>query len=345
MHVAEQGCSQLDDQDGFYLKTRLDMGDSLRSMAADLGRAPSTMAREAKRNGLGGGGHCDREAGRRARRRRRSQAPPPAMNKSMRVLVRCLMERHQWSPEQIAEWMRRHGIQGVPCPATIHKFIRQDRANGGSLHKHLRHGGRRRQKSASQQYGGVIPDRVGIEERPSEVDARTRVGDFEVDLIVGAGHRGAILVIVERRAGKVFAAPPKRRKAADVARAIIRLLRPHKEHVKTLTFDNGREFSLHRRVARALGCRTYFARPHHSWEKGSVENANGLLRQYFPKGMPLDEVSRREVNAAVVELNHRPRKRLGWDAPEQAFHRETNAPHRGELWYKPIGSVALGVKI
>ena len=247
-----------------------------------------------------------------------------------------LIRLRLWSPEQIAHSLREWGVANAPCPATIYRHVHDDRARGGKLFQCLRHGCKRRRRPVDAQYLGVIPDRVGIERRPSVVDAKSRVGDYEADLIVGAGHKGAILVLLERRTGKLFAAPLRNKKAHTVARAVVRLLRPCRERVHTITFDNGREFSQHRRISRALDCECYFTNPYSSWEKGGVENANGLLRQYFPKKMRLDRVGKADVDAAIKELNERPRKRLGWNTPDQAFLSEMNAPPQGELWYKPI---------
>ena len=165
------------------------------------------------------------------------------------------------------------------------------------------------------------------------VDARTRVGDWEADLVMGAEHRGAIVTVLERRTGLFLAKGLRRKTAAATARALLELLRPHQDNVRTLTFDNGREFSQHGRIARALGCDCYFAKPHHSWEKGAVENANGLLRQYFPKGMRLDRLDAQALRDAVTDLNNRPRKRLAWDSPLLAYQRETRKGVQMDLWY------------
>ena len=140
--------------------------------------------------------------------------------------------------------------------------------------------------------------------------------------------------LLERRTGLLFAAPLRNKKASTAASAIIRLLRPVKDYVHTITFDNGREFARHRRVACALRCDSYYARPYRSCDKGGVENANGLLRECFPKSMRLDQVRRKDVDAAVDDLNQRPKKRLGWNAPDEAFQQEIHGPPQGELWYK-----------
>ena len=326
------GYSRLADHERFYIKTHLDQRDSLRTIAEGLKRSPSSISREIRRNSDADGCYCPDAAGRQARHRRKSQAPPPAMNATMRFMVGCAL-RQRMSPEQITGTWRRYGV-AAPCPNTIRKELRQGRLVDGDWKSCLRHRGRPRKKAGADAYPGQIPDRTGIEDRPSVVDARVRLGDFEADLIVGKGRRGCFLTVVERRTGLLLAAPLKRKTARETARALIRLLRPHKDVVKTITFDNGREFSWHRKVARTLDCETYFARPYHSWEKGGIENANGLIRDYFPKAEPLDRVSKRSLDAVVEALNHRPRKRLGWDSPSQAFAAEKDRTGQTELWCK-----------
>lgn len=335
MPVAEPAYVRTTDHHRFYLKQRLLAGDSLRAIAADLGCAASTLSRELRRNGAAGGeDYSPAAAAERARRMRRMQAPPRAVTHSMSIIIQALMVWRGWSPEQISGRLREAGFSEAPCAVTIYKHVREDRLRGGNLFEWLRHGGKRRKRRADQEYGGLIPHRVGISERPGVVDARTRVGDWEADLIVGPGHKGALLVLLERRTGKTLATRVRNKQAATVRRAIIRLLRHHTEHVKTITFDNGREFSQHTKVARALDCDCYFADPYASCQKGSVENVNGLLRQYFPKHRRLDNVKQAEVSQVVSLLNSRPRKRLGWDTPDEAFKRETEGPLQGELWYK-----------
>ena len=178
---------------------------------------------------------------------------------------------------------------------------------------------------------------------PIRVLCGFRVGDFEADLIVGVGRRGYLLTVVERRTGRLFAAPLKHKTARSVSRALVRLLRLYRDAVKTITYDNRREFAWRRRVARALDCRSCFARPYHSWEKGTVENANGLVRQYFSKHKPMNKVTKRELDAVADEINRRPRKRLGWDTPAQAFVAEIERTGQADMWYKPQGGVELGI--
>ena len=342
--MRKAGYRRLTDQERFYIKTRLDEGASLRLIARELHRSVGTISREVVRNSLASGEYCPDAAERKARRRRKSQAPRSVMTDEMRDLVADDLRRGL-SPEQISGVLRKEGYAGVPCPNTLYKYIRAGDvvADWKGL---LRHRGRHRKKGADYQYPGKIPDRVGLSERPREVDARVRVGDFEVDLIVGARNKGYVLTAVDLRTGKLFAAVLPNKKARTVCRALLKLLRPYTGWIRTLTFDNGREFAWHKRIAKALGCVTFFTEPYHAWEKGAIENLNGLIRQYLPKWVRLDRVKQSELDAIVDEINNRPRKRLGWDTPEQAFEAETGCPGQMEIWYNPQqAGVALGIAI
>jgi len=180
-----------------------------------------------------------------------------------------------------------------------------------------------------------IVNRVDIDERPKEANNRERIGDWEMDTIIGKNHKGAIVTMDDRLSKLRLAAPLDGKKAKGVTVAIIKLLEPIKDLVHTLTFDNGKEFSSHEEIAKALDCNAYFAKPYHSWERGQNENANGLLRQYFPKTMELLEVTTKEVVEAVHKLNDRPRKCLGFKTPYEVFEVNTG------IHMKSIFEIAL----
>ena len=259
--------ARLTGQDRFHIKTRLDAGDSMRSIAGALRRSPSTVAREVRRNAEPQG-CCALTAGRKAAARQRGKSPPRRMTPDTVALVNALL-RIKWSPERITGFLRLIlGLQ-APCPVTIYEHVRRDRLGGGRLFNCLRHGGRRRKSRWTGRYEGRIPNRVDIDGRPAVVDARIRVGDWEADLVMGAGRRGAIVTDLERRTGLLLAKGVRRKMADATARALLDMLRPHRGDVRTLTFDNGREFSQHERIARSLGCDCYFAKPYHSWPAGA----------------------------------------------------------------------------
>ena len=199
-----------------------------------------------------------------------------------------------------------------------------DKAEGGQLYKYLRH----QNKTYRKRYGSShnrsgIPNRVDIDKRPSEANNRERVGDWEADTIIGKDHKGVIVTLDDRKTKLRLAAPVAGKKAKYVKDAIVTMLSPVKEFVKTITFDNGKEFTLHEKIATDLNCETFFAKPYHSWERGQNENANGLLRQYFPKTMELVDVSLKQVLEAVDKLNNRPRKCLNFKTPYEVFENLT----------------------
>ena len=224
-----------------------------------------------------------------------------------------------WSPEQIVGRANSEGLPMLSVPS-IYKHIALDKSNGGDLYKYLRTSNMRYKK----QYGstdkrGQIPDKINISERPKEVDNRTRIGDFEIDLIIGKNHKGAQLTIVDRMSGFTLIHTLKSKKAEEVSKAVIISLKPYKNIVKTITNDNGKEFALHKRLAKQLKADVFFCNPYASYEKGQVENTNKLIRQFYPKKMELDNIKQKQ-NIEIMELlNKRPRKKLGYKTPEEIF--------------------------
>ncbi len=236
----------------------------------------------------------------------------------------------QWSPEQIVGWCRLHGIDMV-SHETLYKWIYSARGSDSHLRDNLRHRGRKRQKRANKNsYRGIIPNRVDISERPAVVDLRSRLGDFESDTVLGRGRSGNIVTMLERASGLLLGELVPTLESGVVCPAVTHQLRPYKHILKTITFDNGREFSRHADIARELGTDNYFTKPYHSWEKGSVENANGLLRQYFKKGSSFARLTQADVQHACDLINNRPRKRFGFRTPIEMFslllHQQSSQP-------------------
>ncbi len=166
---------------------------------------------------------------------------------------------------------------------------------------------------------GTIPNRLSIEDRPAIVDERKRIGDWEADTVIGKNHRQAIVSIVERKTGFTLIQKVERKTAQAVSQAMIALLKPYLRQVHTITSDNGREFAGHEEIAATLKADFYFAHPYASWERGTNENTNGLIRQYFPKNRDFTTITQQEIDAAMERLNNRPRKRLGYQTPTQVF--------------------------
>lgn len=302
---------QLTQEERYQIAALKELGFSSTEIARRLTRSPSTISRELMRN-RGVNGYQAAMAQRLSDKRRKGA---DKANKRLPELIAWVSDRlrDKWSPEQIAGTAKAAGFALV-SHEWIYQLVLRDKAAGGELAQHLRHRQRRyRRRYGVQDRRGKIPNRVGIEERPSVVDARSRFGDWEGDSIVGKGS-AALVTLLERRSGYVLIRKVSRSTAALTCEALKRMLSVvDKRH--TVTLDNGREFSHHEQVSDALGCKIYFARPYHSWERGANENVNGLIRQYFPKRTDFDDVTEEQIQAVEQAINLRPRKRLGYKAP------------------------------
>jgi IS30 family transposase len=299
-------------------------GVRLAQIAAELKRHRSTITRELKRNG-GPTGYKPAQAHNQARarqceRRNALQFSPDEWNHVDTYL------RLYLSPEQVSGRLRLEKALPI-SPESIYQRVYQDKAQGGNLVDYLRCQKVRRKRYASgQERRGALKNRTCIEQRPAVVDKRCRIGDWEGDTVIGKGHRGVLVTLVERKSRYTLARQLDSRHSTGVTQAVIELLRPHKRHCKTLTFDNGKEFAEHEFIAQCLQAKVYFAHPYCSWERGLNENTNGLLRQYFPKHTNLLKVRPNQVNDAVYHLNHRPRKCLGYRTPHEVFYGLTMRP-------------------
>ncbi len=304
-----------------YIEIERKLGTSMNEIASVLGRAQSTLSRELGRN-TGQRGYRHHQAGDMAQARHQHKPKATKLTEEIQRLINQHLEQ-DWSPEQIAGRLKRDSIITLHHE-TIYQYILADKRSGGSLYTHLRH----QNKTYRKRYGAAhnrngIPNRTAIDERPEVVNSRERIGDWEADTMIGKNHKGVFVTLDERKSKLRLAMPVSNKRARDVTDAMISLFNPLKCFVKTITFDNGKEFAFHEEVAQALRCDTYFATPYHSWERGQNENANGLLRQYFPKSMELIDVTKKQVFDAVHKLNSRPRKCLGFKTPYEVFEELT----------------------
>lgn len=212
-------------------------------------------------------------------------------------------------------------------PECIYLRIYKDKAAGGCLAQHHRRQKPSRKRYASgQERRGSLKNCRRISERSKVVERRSRIAHWEGDTVIGHGHQGVRVTLVERKSRYTLAAPLPRRTSAEVGQTVIELLRGHKARCKTITFDNGKEFADHAFMEKCLDAKVYFAHPYCSWERGLNENHHGLLRQYFPKKMSLAGVNQIEVDDAVYALKHRPRKCLGYRTPHEVFYAVKVAP-------------------
>ena len=292
-------------------------GFSPAAIALELNRHVSTIHRELARN-TGLRGYRPKQAHRLAQARLLTK---PKSVKLTDTLKQQIVDEIQqdWSPEQIqGRWL----LEGRPvtvCPATIYQFIYADPELHQRLKPHLRHSKRYKVRTGQSEKRGQIKNRVSISDRPEVVDLKERLGDWEADTVIGKGHQGALVTLTERVSKLELIAVVPSKHADGVAKAIIDLLLPYRSTLQTITFDNGKEFAFHERISKGLKVETYFAHPYHSWQRGLNENHNGLIRQYLPKGMPLDKVTQEEVNDIAQRMNQRPRKLLGFKTPEEVY--------------------------
>ena len=304
-----------------YIEVQIKRGVSQNMIGEALKRSQGTISREMARN-TGLRGYRHKQANETALKRQIGKPKSIKLTPSVKNLIKDYIEQ-DWSPEQVAGRLKSDGTLKVHHE-TIYQYILEDKSMGGTLYTHLRH----QKKTYRKRYGSAhnrtgIKNRVDIDERPKAANNRERIGYWEADTIIGKDHKGAIVTLDDRKSKLRLAAPLKGKHAKLLTSTLIQLLNPIKKHVLTMTFDNGKEFAFHEAIAKALKCKTYFAKPYHSWERGQNENANGLLRQYFPKAMQLIDVSTKEVMGAVDKLNSRPRKCLGYKTPYESFFEAT----------------------
>ena len=313
--------NQLTSEQRYYIEVSLQNKISKKVIAEHLKVHISTVYREIKRNG-GKYHYHHRLAQDKCDERKHRMRGIRTFTLDMRKRIFSLLVQEQWSPEQIKGYMERNG-ERCACVETIYSYIRFDRLNGGTLWQHCRHRLRHVHRQVSCRYT-AIKDRKMIDMRPAEVDGK-RFGDWEMDCIVGSEGKGVILTLVERSTNfMMMMRLPQGKKAGPLARAVVNMLLPYKRHVKTITTDNGSEFADFKYIEKHIGTQVFFAHPYSSWEKGRIENMNGLVRQYITKDMKLNDIDDETIKQVQYKLNRRPRKKLDFDTPKSSFFKNIN---------------------
>jgi IS30 family transposase len=290
-------------------------GCSQRKIAETIGTTQPTVSRELARN-AGARGYRHKQAQERTEQRRAEASQATKMTPDMITVIESKL-RVEWSPEQISGWLL-YDQELLISHESVYLHIWADKRAGGDLFTHLRHQGKKYNKRRNgKSTRGQIKNRVSIDDRPQVVDDKSRIGDWEIDTVIGKGHSGALVTIVERVTKLTVSSRVNSKSAADVTEATIALLKPFEDVVHTITADNGKEFAYHEEISKALSTEVYFAHPYSSWERGLNENTNGLLRQYFPKNTDFKKVEQIEVRRALRRLNSRPRKDLDFKTPAQ----------------------------
>ena len=293
-------------------------------IAALIGCHKSTISRELQRN-RGQKGYRHHQADELAYDRQCEAYRSRISWQTWQQVERLL--RQDWSPDQISGYLKREHQPSV-SHEWIYLYIYADKRRGGTLHQHLRSQKKQRKRYSGYIRRGQIPNRTSIDKRPQIVARKGRFGDWEVDTIVGARHKGGILSAVERKSKLVRLRKLDTKAAAEMKDSTIALLAPLAAKVHTITVDNGKEFCEHELIATGLQARIYFAHPYASWERGLNENTNGLVRQYFPKKYQFAQITNEDLQAAEDRLNNRPRKSLGYRTPNEVFFKQRSVALR-----------------
>lgn len=317
--VATMAYHQLTQEERYLIAGGLRLQRSQRDLAEELGRSASTVSREVRRNATThDGAYRGEKAHSYAIARRRRCRRGPQFSEAVLGEVEFALRR-RWSPEQIVGAFRAEG-KVVPSHETIYRHLRRDRRGGGTLWRHTRimsKMGRKRYRSRPTR--GVLLGKRHISERAAIVDARGRIGDWEGDTVMGGGTSGCLLTLVERKSGFSLVRKLEARTMAEATEAAAIVIQRMRHKFQTITFDNGTEFHDYERLERRFGVTCYFATPYHSWERGSNENLNGLVRQYLPRGRSLKSTTQEDCDKIAAALNNRPRKRHGFLTPLGIF--------------------------
>ncbi len=316
------GSQQLADWERYLVARGKSRGDSIRQIARELDRSPSTISREVRRNADKSDGRYRAEKAisyakaRRRRNRKGTQFEAEQVQEVHRLVQR------KWSPEQVSGRLRKKGRLSIGT-ATIYRWLARDKASGG------RSWPQTRQLSHRYRKGYRVRDRRGrmsgkrpLSERPRQAEGRSEVGHMEGDTVMGKDGRHCLLTLVDRKTRWVRILKLPARQVSEVNQALIREVRAGRLKMKSLTVDDGTEFHGFKELEDKLGIKVYFAQPYHSWERGTNENTNGLIRQYLPKGSCFKELTQRRCNEIEQELNDRPRKVLGFSTPNEAHAEE-----------------------
>jgi IS30 family transposase len=308
----------------YQIAILLKAGKRQSEIAVLMNRHPSSIGRELWRN-RGQRGYRPKQA------QALSQARMRACDNGRRIadetwaVVEAKLAE-TWSPEQISGYLRANDQPRISHEC-IYQRIYADKRMGGTLHRALRCQKARRKRYGGRERRGTIPNQVSIDLRPDIANRRERFGDWEADLVIGAGHQQALVTINERTSRYALIAHAPAKTAQNVSDAILSLLTPFSDCVHTLTTDNGKEFAQHERIAEKLDAGFFFAHPYASWERGANENMNGLVREFFPKKMLFNSITQTDVALAMHRLNHRPRKCLGFRTPNEIFMEQLHSRH------------------
>jgi len=299
----------------YTIEVLLAKGKTQEYIARIIGKNKSVISREINRNKDKRNEKYSSDLAQRKYKKRVKEKPKRIrFTEEVKSRVNELL-KEDYSPEQITGYCQKENIECV-SHERIYQHIWANKKAGGNLHEHLRRKGRRyRKRGNKKDTRGIIKDRVDIDERPKIVEKKERFGDFEIDTIIGKNHKGAIVTINDRASGYLWMGKVAKRTAEAVYETTVSLLEEIKNFIKTITGDNGKEFALHKKIAKKLDINFYFAKPYHSWERGANENLNGLVRQYIPKKTDFNTITDEFIKQVQNKINSRPRKRFNYENP------------------------------
>ena len=312
---------RLVEHERYHIYRRLQNQIPIRIIAEELDRSISTIRREISRNQLDDGYYSPPIAMIKARKRQEHKTRI-RITKGQWVLIESLIKKEQLSPDQISGWLKLHFGFRV-SHEWIYQHIYKNQSRDPLLALNLRHYKKSRYKNRYKKQ--VIENKRNIGTRPDVIENRSRISNWEIDTMIGTGHQGIMLVAVERKSKLVLTCLLKSKTEQETTPAILKLLKPYKNTIKSITSDNGGEFAGHETIAAQLDIDYYFANPYSSWERGTVENSNGLLRQYYPKNTNFLKTDPNNLILQTQKLNRRPRKTLGYQTPQYTYHQSALA--------------------
>lgn len=315
----------------YQIQTLFNLGLTQIKIAEQIGVHRSTISRELKRNiprrGRTAGEYIGKHAQAKTDFRHSNKQKKVLLNEHLKKRIESLLKYEKWSPELIAKRLSKVSEECV-SHETIYKWIwmakhsnHKDHADYKKLYKHLRHTGRRQKRNNKKDRRGAITGRVGIDQRPKVVEKRSRIGDIEVDLMMGSNHKSALLVMTDRTTLITMIEKLKSKNADEVYEKMNKRLTNFSScWVKTITFDNGKEFAYHHKTAKDLNVKTYFTRPYTSQDKGTVENRIGVIRRFFPKKTDLREITDKRIKEVERLLNYRPIRKFNYNNPIEVLN-------------------------
>ncbi len=320
--------NQLVPEQRYKIAALLEVGICKSEIARIVGVHKSTISRETRRNvpkrGIGAKVYDAEKAQQKTDLRHSTKHKHTSFSLELKLQMQSWMCTRKFSPELVRAQWAKDGIDGVSIEC-MYQFIwkckhssKKENKGFKCLYKDLKHGKRRRKRGNYKDTRGLIPNRVSIEKRPAIVSKRKRYGDIEVDLIMGKNHKSALLVTVDRATLTLTMDKLAGKNASEISKIVIKRMKKLPQ-LKTMTFDNDQAFSQHEKIAKALCIKSYFTRPYTSQDKGTIENRNGVIRQFFPKKTDFNLIDNSEVKRVEKELNNRPIRKFGYLTPNEVF--------------------------